>query len=123
MIDLIDSYFFMIRDFRNYRGTVSVHQFWNSFFSIFIIGAILFVISEFISLIIFLINLTTNMRITLSTASILFPIFAIITLIGLFPQMIRRLRDANHSSYYLLWIFVPIIGWIFLTMALLETNL
>jgi uncharacterized membrane protein YhaH (DUF805 family) len=113
----------MIRDFRKYDGTINVHQFWNSFFSIFMIGVIYIIFCEIIHFIVFFINLTTNMIVTFNIYTVSIPIFGIISLAGLLPQMVRRLRDANHSWYYLLWVFVPILGWVFLTLALLESNL
>ncbi|MBU1020408.1 MAG: DUF805 domain-containing protein [Firmicutes bacterium] len=122
MADLIDQYFKMIRNFNYYKGTVSVRYYWQSFLSIFIVGFILFVFCEFGTLIIFLINLTTRIKIPLDTMNYLYPIFIAISLVGFLPLTVRRLRDASHSSLYLLWLFVPVVGWVFLVLALLEAS-
>ncbi|MCL2284275.1 MAG: DUF805 domain-containing protein [Fibromonadales bacterium] len=53
---------------------------------------------------------------------ILYTLFVLASIIPNFALSFRRLHDVGHSGWYLLWSFVPILGWILLFIAVLSDS-
>lgn len=52
----------------------------------------------------------------------LFSFISVALLIPTIAVLIRRLHDTGRSALYLLWGLVPIVGWIFLFLALVKPS-
>ncbi|MDD3478107.1 MAG: DUF805 domain-containing protein [Candidatus Izemoplasmatales bacterium] len=49
-------------------------------------------------------------------------VYSLAALIPGIAIAIRRLHDVGKSGWYLLWLLVPIVGWIFVVIALIGAS-
>lgn len=89
----------------------------NHYFVALAIGCVALIVIIIISIV-----LIASIQVSMPTSAIkktlqsVLAIMPIIALIQVIKMGIRRLRDAGKSSYYMLLLFVPIVGWIILTI-------
>lgn len=93
-------------------GRVSRHDYWFYVLETVIVSTVLSIllaifrdiaiIGAILSLVISLISLALSL-VSLSLA-------------------VQRVRDANHSGWYYCMVFIPIVGWIFLLIALVQPS-
>lgn len=47
-------------------------------------------------------------------------IYGLVILVPSLALLIRRLHDTGKSGWYILWLLVPVVGWILLLIALIK---
>lgn len=99
---MINAYIDFFRRYANFKGKSSVGEFWWVALINLIIGICLAFVGE------------TGIKIA--------GVYGLITIIPGLAITVRRLHDTDRSGFNILWIFVPILGWIILLVCLARRN-
>lgn len=93
-------------------GRINVHDYWFYVLETIIIGAVLSIANLILG----------NIQVIGTIYAIAYYIidFAL-TIVGL-SLAVQRVRDAGHSGWYYCIGFIPLVGWIFLLIALLKDS-
>ena len=71
-----------------------------------------------------LVGLGMTLLLTMSNHSTMVKLgLDLINLVLIIPSItvsVRRLHDTNHSAWNLLWVFLPIVGWIIILVYLIQ---
>lgn len=102
MTDMINAYKEYFTRYFDFSGKTSRAGYWWVVLANIIIG--------------FILGLLGSLGVTLSS------IYSLITIIPGLAIVIRRLHDTNRSGWNLLWLLVPIIGWIILVVFLASAG-
>ena len=89
------SFIRMWKNALNFKTTVKMKEFWIAILINLIVGYVLSII---------------NIKIG--------DIYYLASIVPVLSMSVRRLKDSERSASNLLWLFVPIIGWIILLLAL-----
>ena len=99
---MIEAYKDYWKNYFNFSGKTSVPGYWWCVLCNFIISFIIGVVAGLLKL------------------DILTSIWSIATFIPGIAIVVRRLNDGNHSLLNLLWILLPLVGWIILIIKLCQ---
>lgn len=103
------SYIFMWKRMFDFKGTTTVGEFWVSIlFNIIVSIALTYA--------------TGMLSESLENAYFILPIYSFLTILPIFSMTIRRIRDADRSPANILWLFIPLLGWLILLMVLLSKS-
>ena len=102
IIKMINAYKDFWKNYFNFSGKTSVSGFWWTFLCNIIIGFIIGLVAGILKL---------NIISTIWGLAIFIPELSILC---------RRLNDGNHSLLNILWLFLPLIGWIILLIKLCK---
>ena len=99
---MIKAYVDYWKGYVDFSGKTSVGGYWWAWLANFIISAIISAIATALKL------------------DVLATIWSIATLLPGLAISVRRLKDAGYKWYNLLWVLVPLVGWIILIVLLVK---
>ena len=104
MEEFTQEYVAMWKNWNDFDGKSNVKDFWMAVLINFIITAVLSALGGIVGF------------------DLLGSIYGLAVIIPMIALAIRRLHDVGHSGMYLLWWFLPIIGWIILILAWIKPS-
>ena len=94
----------MWKRWNDFEGKSNVRQFWMAALVGFIISVILSILDLILG-----IQFITG----LYSLAVIIPQWAV---------MIRRFHDTGRSGWYWLWLFLPLVGWVIVILALIQDS-
>ena len=101
----MQEYIAMWKNYANFSGRTSVRGYWMAFLFNFIISGVLSAITG-----------------ALPALAVLASVYSLAALIPGLAINVRRLRDAGYTWLTLLWMLVPIVGWIIVLIRLCKKS-
>ncbi len=105
MNGLLTPYFNMLLNWRTLKGRTDRREYWSALFTLFLILAILLWFGDKIPIL-----------------SYLPSTYMFLMLIPCFSATIRRLHDVGKRGYSLLWLLLPVIGFISVFVLLIRED-
>ncbi len=102
MENLFKEYVAMWKNWSDFEGKADVRDYWMAWLINFAISILIFAIGDAINV------------------SALSTIYSVAILVPSISIAVRRLHDTGKSGWYLLWMILPIIGWIMVIIALIK---
>ena len=99
----MNEYIAMWKNFANFNGNASVRDYWMAWLINFIISGILSAIATAVPALAFVSS-----------------IYSLAVLIPGLAIAVRRLNDAGYSWKSLLWMLLPLVGWIIVLIRLVK---
>lgn len=90
---ILTPYMNILKDWKQLRGTVGKREFWAAVLTALVILAVLLWFAE-----------------KIPAVGFLPAIFSLVNLPAFFTATVRRLHDVNRSAWWLLFLFIPIVG-------------
>ena len=97
-----------------YKGRTSRSEYWLPVFMTWILLVILYILAGLCSLLGF--TMLAWLFVVIST------LFSIASFVPLLSSMVRRVRDAGERWEKLLWVFVPLVGGIYVLVLLCKES-
>ncbi len=106
MEEFWDEYVNMFKRWNDFEGRSNIKEYWMPVLVNIVIGAILGILIKFSSI--------------FATLESIYGLVIIVPFLALF---VRRMHDIGKSGWMILWIFLPVIGWIYLIYLLIQPSI
>jgi uncharacterized membrane protein YhaH (DUF805 family) len=103
MQEFITDYIDTFKNWSNIEGKVNRNSFWMAILVAFLIGALLFTVTKVFDILLF-INY----------------IYGLFIIIPFFTLGIRRFHDVGRSGTTWVWIFLPVVGWLYILILFIK---
>lgn len=100
---MLNYYADMLKNWRNFKDSLSRHDYWRALLTALIILTVLLWFSNKIPALNFIVS-----------------VYCIIMIVPYLSATVRRLHDVGKSGWFLLMILVPVIGWVWLFIELIQ---
>lgn len=100
---MLNYYTDMLKNWKNFNDKLSRHDYWRALLTMLVILAILLWFSNKIP--------ALNIIVYLYSIAMILPYLA---------ATVRRLHDVGKSGWFLLLILIPVIGWVWLFVELIQ---
>lgn len=104
MQEYLVEYVDMFKRWSDFEGKSNVREFWMAVLINLVVTILLSIVGAIIS------------------TTILGSLYGLVVIIPAIALSIRRMHDVGRSGWYLLWWFLPIIGWILVIIALVQPS-
>lgn len=94
-----------LKNWKDSKGCMSRHEYWSGFLSILVILAVLIVCKDY-----------------WAVAKYPMILFAAAMVVPYITATIRRLHDVNREAGSMLFMFIPVIGWLYLFILLIQDS-
>ena len=105
-------YLMVLKKYAEFNGRSRRKEYWYFTLISSVISIILTFVSEYMGLMLMALDTPVGILDTVYQLAVLIPSIAV---------SVRRLHDTNHSGWWMLLAFVPIVGWIWL-IVLMATD-
>ncbi len=94
----------MWKRWNDFEGKSNVRQFWMAALVGFIISVILSILDLILGI------------------QFIAGLYSLAVIIPQWAVMIRRFHDTGRSGWYWLWLFLPLVGWVIVILALIQDS-
>lgn len=109
--------------YADFSGCTTRGEYWSLVLINLIIMALISEAFRYVPIYTYSVDLATwTSTISYSLSDLFLNIYSVITFIPFLAVLVRRLHDINKSGVYLLFILIPIVGWIMLLAWLLTSS-
>lgn len=105
MEEFTKEYVEMFKRWSDFEGRSNVREYWMPVVINIIVGAILTALGRMLSIFNFIDY-----------------VYGIVIIIPFLALFVRRMHDIGKSGWNILWIFLPVIGWIYLILLLIRPS-